>query len=325
MRTQINGVDVSPNDNMYAYKAFMSHVLTTTKSANQNYFKHFEGWELDAPIAQYGAVVKANNTGLAARITKFSSNTDVRLLVRITDAIWCQEKALPPGFAIRVQFDRNPEAFTLMRDGDVPADPELHVHEAIMHLKTAELMSTISEQHKHMLDSADGISLDMKYGQARLIEVPAAMTTYNVVNVYTGTLPAYIVIGLVQAEHYNGTLDSNPLHFKNFHLDRIKIGVNGHTWHDYPVELDTNASDYLRAYRVFRDQTGFLHPDGGGESIDVTPVLWASCLNLFPFQISPYAAKQDVLPEIGRIEVELHFRVATPHVLNMVFLAQKNA
>ena len=68
-----------------------------------------------------------------------------------------------------------------------------------------------------------------------------------------------------------------------------------------------------------------MHPDGGGESIDVAPDLWASCLNLFPFQISPYAAKLDVMPEIGRIEVELHFRVATPHVLNMVFLAQKNA
>jgi len=111
-----------------------------------------------------------------------------------------------------------------MREGDPPEDPELHVREAIMHLKTAELLSTITEQHKHMLDYANGIWLDMKYGQARLIEVPTAMTSYNVVNVYTGTLPAYIVIGLVRAEHYNGTLGSKTLHFK------ISIWIGSKLW-----------------------------------------------------------------------------------------------
>ena len=55
------------------------------------------------------------------------------------------------------------------------------------------------------------------------------------------------------------------------------------------------------------------------------PETWARALNLYVYQITPYAAKLDVVPEVGRIDIELIFRVATPNTLNLVLLAQKNA
>ena len=190
VRTQINGVDVSPNDSMYAYKAFVSHVITTTKSANENSAKIFEAWDVDRPAAHYGAVAKGNNLGLAGRITKFCNNTDVRLFIRPVDAIWCHERALPHGFSLKIQFERQPETYTMMGDGAHPAAPELHVRRAIMHLKTGQVAREHAEAHKEALDSQGGIIMDLKIAGARVIEVPQGMTSYNISNVYNGTLPA---------------------------------------------------------------------------------------------------------------------------------------
>ena len=104
----------------------------------------------------------------------------------------------------------------------------------------------------------------------------------------------------------------------------MRLKVNGEVWMDIPVELNVNDSNWLAGYRHFLEQTGFLRTPTG-ESLDVDPETWARALNLYVYQVTPYAAKLDVVPEVGRIDIELIFRVATPNTLNLVLLAQKNS
>ena len=65
--TFLNSIEVSVNDNLYAYKAFIARALTHTKSMNAGIDSVWSIFEKDAPTDQYNSTNNANNLGMERR------------------------------------------------------------------------------------------------------------------------------------------------------------------------------------------------------------------------------------------------------------------
>ena len=63
--------------------------------------------------------------------------------------------------------------------------------------------------------------------QGRTINV--GVTSEQFENVIKGTLPKRIIIGMVESDAYNGSLNKNPFNFQNFNIESLTVSINGDT------------------------------------------------------------------------------------------------
>jgi hypothetical protein len=57
----------------------------------------------------------------------------------------------------------------------------------------------------------------------------------NQPNIFQGTLPIRIVIGMVDADAFNGTYANNPFNFKNYNITTMGLTVNGESLPGKPL------------------------------------------------------------------------------------------
>ena len=321
--TQVNSVDVSPNDNNYAQKAFMSHLITHTHDMNKNISKLFEGWEGDAPVDHYGSVKGAENTGLGIRIGTHKLSKESTFLMLPNDGIWMQPLDLFPRFDLKLTYDRNGDEFSLMEEyaADAAATGfKLKITYAVLHLRYKVLRDDVVAGHRKELASPDGMVLHLKAAQLKLFSIPQGASTHTIQGVYSGLLPPMLLMAMVNSEAANGSYKTNPFYFRNFGCESIDLQVNGKTCNGRPLRPKFGTSpQYLFEYFCLLDEAGFA----GRDHLDINPEQWAKCCNLWLFETAPFAAQIDVLQNPGGINLEIRFSTATTEPITLISLGQK--
>ena len=190
--TFINSIEVSVNDNLYAYKAFIARALTHTKNMNAGIDSVWSIFEKDAPTAHYNSTNNANNLGMERPREKFATSRVVTIRMRPRDAIWNQARDIPPNFPIKIVFDRVTDAFVTMEHvaaGGASVNYRLHVTDAEMHLCLKNVSPEIAEQNYRQLCSTEGLCYNLCPMDARVLTIPQNSRNAYFTNVYTGTLP----------------------------------------------------------------------------------------------------------------------------------------
>ena len=126
-------------------------------------------------------------------------------------------------------------------------------------------------------------------------------------NVYTGSLPERVVVGLVGDNRLNGRWNLNPFHFEHFDLTHVAMLVNGEQIPRVAYQPHFDRGDYLREYLALLEG---LSLDIGNRSIDLTPASWANTFPLFIFRLTPDGLSS--IPKSGAARLDLKFRIATP-------------
>jgi hypothetical protein len=73
----------------------------------------------------------------------------------------------------------------------------------------------------------------------------------NQPNIFQGALPNRIVIGMVDADAFNGTYTKNPFDFKNYDITTMRLTVNGDNLPRKPLQLKFGAeSNYISAFQT---------------------------------------------------------------------------
>jgi hypothetical protein len=71
------------------------------------------------------------------------------------------------------------------------------------------------------------------------------------INLIQGGLPNRIVIGMVDADAFNGTYTKNPFNFKNYDITTMGLTVNGENLPVKPLQLKFGAdSNYISAFQT---------------------------------------------------------------------------
>ena len=107
----------------------------------------------------------------------------------------------------------------------------------------------------------------------------------NQPNKFQGGLPNRIVIGMVDADAFNGTYTKNPFNFKNYDITTMGLTVNGENLPGKPLQLKFGAdSNYISAFQTLYAGTHKIFENQGN---GITREEYANGYTLFVFDLTP--------------------------------------
>ena len=93
--------------------------------------------------------------------------------------------------------------------------------------------------------------------------IPQNITSYNLDNVFMGTVPKRMIIGFVSNEAYNGRLQSNPFYFQTFNLNKLQLQLGSRSIPITPITPDYANNLCIQAYFQLFAGTGIHYQDTG--------------------------------------------------------------
>jgi hypothetical protein len=141
-------------------------------------------------------------------------------------------------------------------------------------------------------------------------------------NIFQGALPIRIVIGMVDADAFNGTYAKNPFNFKNYNITTMGLTVNGESLPGKPLQLRFDGGrDYISAFQTLYAGT-HKRLENQGDGIDRDE--YASGYTLFVFDLTPDLCFGDHAQPIrnGNVSIECQFGGALENAINIVVLGK---
>ena len=87
--------------------------------------------------------------------------------------------------------------------------------------------------------------------QMKHLSIPANQTSISFDNIFTGTLPDFIVVGLVSDSDLAGGYQRNPFNYQHFGVKRIKLKRNGTPRPSEGYTPNFANGQYIKAYSTF--------------------------------------------------------------------------
>jgi len=159
----------------------------------------------------------------------------------------------------------------------------------------------------------------------KVYTIPAGQFSASLDDVFLGTIPTRLIVGLISAAAHNGHLQKSPFNFRHFHTNFAALYCDGESLPAQPLKMNFEADQYIEAYQALLTSTGRDVYDVGNE-IDRTQ--YKNGNTLFGFLVDP-TAPEDLqywpLPKKGHTRLELKFAKALPEPVNVVLYATSPA
>ena len=144
----------------------------------------------------------------------------------------------------------------------------------------------------------------------------------NQPNIFQGGLPNRIVIGMVDADAFNGTYTKNPFNFKNYDITIMGLTVNGENLPGKPLQLKFGAeSNYISAFQtLYAGAHKIFENQGNG----ITREEYANGYTLFVFDLTPDLCLGDHVQPVknGNVSIECRFGTPLETAINIVVLGE---
>lgn len=308
---------ISQGSNTYPYRAYLNAILNYDRDTLESQFSaglfvKDVGGHMDDNNAHDGA-----NTALCqrAKLTALSSTLDM-----ISSLDWdlgVQEKLLIPNIDLKIRMIRAKSAFCLLRSDAI--NYKLRLESVSLLVKKVSVAPEIRLAHEHTLQTATA-----KYNFDRIViktySLPTGTRTSNLENLFLGTLPKRLVIGLLENESYVGGYGRNPFDFKHFNIEYMSLMRDGQPCPGKPFCPDFQNSNAIREYYQTILTTG-RHLKNKSILFDRQDYL--SGYTFFTFNLSPEEADTQHLSPMrsGSISLETRFRIPLPRTCCLLVYA----
>jgi hypothetical protein len=316
----LNGKQISEPTNNYPYRAYIETLLNYTSNVQEKRLV-VEGWAMDT--AGHFAATNAHdgdNTALVSRKAWITTSHSVRMIFHPSLDIFHQDGDIPPNTDIKIRLLPNDETFFLMANVDNEA---YHFSLQSIHFwaRTHEVCSSYLLAQQAQLHSGLSYLIKMPSVKIKTLSIPTGSVRVELDNIYMGQLPHRIILGLVQADHMNGTWQSNPFHFQHYGVTSLMLKVNGEQIpRDGYNPLFTDETDYIRDY--FQVLQALDLDTDTAHAFSLTPTEWASGSTLFAFKLFP---NQSSLHRSGTVKLEMRFGAQTPHIITIILLSESTS
>jgi len=227
---KLNDVSVTSSNNTYPYRAYLETLLSYAPPAKQTqltsamYYKDEAGHMEDAnPLADDA------QKGIKTRHSFFTDGKIVDMMGCIHADRFFQDRYLPSDVGLRVRLLRSKDSFCLMSTHP-NSRFKVKIHECKLYMQKVKLSPSIFVAHAKALEAGN-----CKYPIRRVICKTFTIPTGNLdcvqENVFAGTLPTRLVIGIVDNESYNGNYERNCFNFKHYSLTQLKVVLDGQQQH----------------------------------------------------------------------------------------------
>jgi hypothetical protein len=311
---------VTGGNNTYPYRAYLETLLNYGEDDKKSWLAA-ELWHDDTPGRLdnvYAIPPPADskvNAGWTARRAYAANSASFEMRGSLHLDLLHQERYMLNHTGIRFRLLRSKNAFNLMA-ADATQNYKTVIEEAVLYIRKTTLSPAVQIGYAQALQVSTA-----KYPITRVdvksFTIPTGSWSVNRDNLFLGSLPRRMVLGLVDAAAFNGDYTKNPYNFQHFNTSFLSVSIDGDQIPYKPFEPNFKTGQYIDSYLTL-----FSCMDKGGNSI--TREAYPKGFTLFVFDFTPDLGCVDHLNLIrqGNLRIELRFREALTTSVNCVVLAE---
>lgn len=260
------------------------------------------------------------NIGLKDRKSYVANSAMYDLVGKVNIDVFNIQKLLINGVDLKIVFTLESPKFFLMESKD--QNSVLKIHEASLKINQFSINPAVMLHHRQLLNKANA-RYPFKKSEIKAFTVSSGVTSVNLDNIFTGTLPTNIVFGVLSNVAYTGAAEKNPFYFHHHNISSVGLYVNSKCVTGYPIETDfkPDVNLYARAYAQFMEGCGKLNTE---RSNSITKSDFRRGFCLFPFILSSTQLLDSCseVPQEGTVRLELKFNVASSETLSVICYAE---
>ena len=256
----LNNKLVTASSTSYPYRAYMETVLNFSKDAKASHltsalFYKDQGGKMDVvnPLADAADA----NKGLKERHVHTSENKSVAMEGRIHSDLFAIDRYILGAVPIKINIVRSRNSFCLISSADIP-DFKVVLEECVFRVRRISISSTTILGHTQTLQHQTA-KYPIDRINCKVFSVPNGNLSGNQANIFQDSLLVRVVIGMVDADAYNGTYTKNPFNFKNYNATFLGLTVNCGNLPGKPFQLKFTPAEeqttYLRIKRCTPEPT----------------------------------------------------------------------
>ena len=315
----MNGTLITNSTNTYPYRAYIETLLSYGMSAKQSQLTAALFYKDEASkMDKRSPHAAERNSGLHSRALFTDNSHVVDMIGRIHSDIFFQSRYMLNEVNVKISLSRSKDSFCLMVDGARAF--KVRIVSAALFIRKVKISPSVYLAHAKTLET--GLA---KYPIRRVIcksfTIPAGYLDASHEKLFSGQLPARLVIGCVDNRAFNGDVARNPFNFKHYSLSEISIYLDGQQQAIKPLHSDFAHNDYVRSFMTLFSGTGKVNRDEGN---DISRTDFADGYALYAFDLSPDLSEQDHfnLTRQGSVRVDLKFAAALPSTVTVVVYAE---
>ena len=309
--------DVQINDlstPTYHYKSFLETHLTYSNDMKKTTLKACELYLKDEIGKENAAAKTAWGSSFGERQKLFLEKKKIRFsMILHIDFFQCQ-RYLIPGCEIKLKFIRSDDTFSLFGAASIA---KIKMNKLLLRVRRITVDPSASATIENGLNSSPAIyPICSSKIKAHLLNSGTQSTI--IPQVIRGRLPRSFILCFVDAKGYDSVINANPFVFENFGLNYLNLLLNGEPIVPTVFQPDYEENDYLRLYRWYLDNTGFLQNSTNG----ITFEEFKSNSCFYPFDLSPDLCNSIYLHGIenGTLDIQLSFKAAlTKNIMCLVY------
>lgn len=323
VKVKLNGCEVTPRSDLYAYKAYIDQLFST--SPNSIHKNSLIGWDTNAGAAEN--VVNGDNPAFGRRAAKCNLSRLQELVGRpFVDLFKCSRNILPQ-VKLEVVLYPNPHTFVIHHDNDAAVrnnNFQFRLSDVQLFIRKEEVATNTSVP----------IEKQLSVTPAKYLYPVSTMKQYHIVNgsftfraddLFQNMTPVKLLATFIHTESFAGNYQRDPFWFSpTEYIENIEFFKNGvKLGHQRPVEIDltANNSDTFLNYIDILNATGTNAPADG---LNFSPE--SMRLGNFFAAVDCTPDGEDVLSHRyptspGNISVYVKFRRALTHGLDFLIYA----
>ncbi len=184
---------------------------------------------------------------------------------------------------IKIKLVRSRDPFHLVSSEENP-NYKVVIQECVFRVRRVTVAPSVLMSHGQSVQQTTA-KYPINRIDCKVVSVPRGNMSGNQPNIFQGALPNRIVIGIVDADAFNGTYAKNPFNFKNYDLTIMGLTVNGENLPGKPLQLKFGqGSNCISAFQTLYAGTHKMFENQGN---GITREEYANGYTLFVFDLTP--------------------------------------
>lgn len=196
----------------------------------------------------------ATNTGFKKRV-ELSKNSKVFDMVGPISTGICQQKRyIPTNCSIRIEFTRQTPEFCL-DCATTTKQYKVVLEQAILQVKMHGISPTVLGKHNQLFEKARA-QFPFRSTVVRSNQIPVGSKSFTSEAIFVGNVPQTIVLGLLDANAFNGQLNKSFLNFQPHDLQSMTVSCDNETLLYRSLEFNFASNLYMMGYQTLFNALG---------------------------------------------------------------------
>ena len=280
----INRSLVTQSNNNYSYRAYIENLLCfgqDTKSSQLSAVLRYPN-----TAGQFDTRGDANS-GYTTRKALAAQSNQIDMMGRLHVDLSFQNWYFLNRIEIRLPLIRSKDRFCLYGNA---AECKVSLKEVVLFVHKVKPNSSIQLAHTKALQLATAKD-PLRRAEIKSFTVPMGNQSITKENLFLGQLSTRIVVGVVDNDAYNGTIQKSPFNFKHNNINFIIIYHDGVQIFSKPLQPGFSNDRFIRRDMHLFTQTGQYYRDTGNA---ISREQFKNGCALFAFDLTPQLDSAEV-------------------------------